>query len=135
MLLFPIAIIQQDGLYYGRLPDLPDLEISASSMIDILSLARTNVIHHLQDYVERDLPIPEGSDISTHLSKAEFAGWTWAIVNIDSSKILGDCVTVPVNISRRLVQRINLYLADTQQATDLEHFLIQAAKDKVDKLN
>lgn len=125
-MLYPIAIIQQDNLYHGRLPDIPELMIEGASMADTIANARQAVITHLQRLAEDDLPFPVDSDISTHLSGAEYAGWTWAIVSLDATRIVGEAVEVTLDIPERLMQKIQTHIK--AENTDLQSFFIDLAK-------
>lgn len=128
-MLYPIAIIVQDNHYYGRLPDIPELEIEGASMADTISNAREVVLNHLQQLAGKELPFPQGSDISTHLSSGEFAGWTWAIVSLDASRIIGEAVEVTLDVPERLMQKINAHLKEAD--LDVQSFFIDLAKEKL----
>ncbi len=115
-MLYPVAMLQKDGRFHAHLPDLPDLKISGDSMANTISCARYEVIQYLQTLAETEQPLPSGSDISQYLSSGEYAGWTWAIVHIEASRIIGEDVAVTLNIPHRLVQKLSKN-AEAEQMT------------------
>ncbi len=128
-MLYPIAIIQQDGQFHGRLPDLPDIEVTGDTMANTIEQARTQVIAHLQDLAENDDPLPQGSDVATHLTSGNYAGWTWAIVSIGASRIVGEEVTVSVDFPERLLKKVMAHLKDKDMT--VENFIVKLLKEAI----
>lgn len=121
---YPIAIIQKDEVFYGLLPDLPELKIKAPDITAVISQARICIIQHLYALAADEQPLPTGSDISTHLTnnadsknqKNNFSGCTWAIVSINAARILGADISVGIEIPERLWHRAQEYLHKTATA-------------------
>lgn len=123
---YPVAIRQQDFTFYAYLPDLPELSIEGNSIADTIARARAVVFEHLQKLADDEQSIPAGSDVSAHLSNGQFAGWTWGIISVDPSRIIGETVSMNIQMSERLMQRL-LSHVESQQL-DVNDFLIDAIK-------
>lgn len=129
-MLYPVAIQQRDGIYHAHLPDIPDLNIQNVSMADTIATARQSVMNHLIQLIDEEIELPEASEINTHLTNQKYAGWTWAIINIDINRIAGEKVNVNVNLPKRFYERLQQYL-DTNQL-DLNVFVIDSIKKAID---
>lgn len=118
-MLYPIAIRNQDQQFIGILPDLPDLTIFADNIAEVISQARFTVMTHLLALYAQGKPLPNGSDISDHLSPSNrpnpFAGVTWAIISIDAARIEGTTVKLSIDLPEPLLTRARHYLANQSQ--------------------
>lgn len=129
MLLYPTAIYQKKDHYIAHLPDIPDMELKGNSMADTIAAAREAVFKHLSDLTENEQPLPLASEINTHLLDPKYAGWTWAIVNIDSKRMRCEEVEVSFNLSQRLLQRIQAQLDGGNQS--LQEFFVESIKNNL----
>lgn len=125
-MLYPVAIRQIEQGFYACLPDLPELEVYADNMADIIPKARSAVIDHLQQLVENNQPMAPGSDVGKHLTNPDYAGWTWAIVTLEAYRIVGDTVDITLSLSERLLDKIQAHAAAHEM--DLQRFFIESAK-------
>ncbi len=133
---YPIAIIQKDAVFYGLLPDLPELKIKAQDITGVISQARVCIIRHLYALAANEQPLPSGSDISTHLThsadeKNNFAGCTWAIVSINAARILGADISLTIEMPERLWHRAQDYLHNKAVANQTENNASQALNTAV----
>ncbi len=125
-MLYPVAIQQDKKVFHAHLPDIPELEIHDASMADTISTARQAVIDHLSYLVKEDQDIPETSEINTLVTNPKYAGWTWAIVNIDINRIMGAQIELKLSIQRHLYEKIQQKIEG--QSIDVNDFVIDAIK-------
>lgn len=133
---YPIAIFQKDAVFYGLLPDLPELKIKAQDIAGVISQARVCIIHHLYALAANEQPLPLGSDIATHLintadQKNNFAGCTWAIVSINAARILGADISLTIEMPERLWHRAQDYLHKKAVANQVENDASQALNTSI----
>lgn len=106
-MLYPLAIRQNDHQFVGVLPDFPELTIIAENITDVISQARLTVMTHLLTLYHQGKPLPNGSDISDHLSaqaaSKSFLGATWAIISIDAARIKGKKVKLTIELPEPLL--------------------------------
>jgi predicted RNase H-like HicB family nuclease len=90
-MLYPIAIEAGDAKHaYGVVvPDLPDCFSAGDTLDAALTNAREAILLHLEGLLDDGLSFPRPSTIEQLRSKRSYRGWTWAVVDVDVSK-LGD---------------------------------------------
>lgn len=128
---YPIAIYQKDSKYHVVVPDIPDLATQADSMGEAVANGRAVVINHLYQLLQQDKTLPAPTSVSNHLSNPKFAGFTWAIVGIEISRIMGETIETTINLPTRLFKQISQQYPDeppdTVIANALKLYLNQSA--------
>lgn len=104
---YPIAIYQKHNKYHVIVPDIPELTTQADDIGDAVANGRSLVINHLYQLLEQDKTLPLPTPVSNHLSNPKFAGFTWAIVGIEISRIMGETIETTVNLPARLFKQIS----------------------------
>ena len=103
---YPIAIFQQNNHYYVTIPDMKTLSVADDTMAGAVANARLAILNHLQRLVESDLPIPEPSPVTNHLTKPEYAGYIWAIVSVDLGRIMGEAMEISISLPHTLGNQV-----------------------------
>ena len=125
---YPIAIYQQNNAYHVTVPDIESLCVVDSSMAGAVSNTRMAVMSHLYHLIEEDLPIPEPSSVTEHLIKPKYAGYTWAIVSVELSRIMGKTVEVTLQLPSQLISQATEQFADES----LDKIVLMALKSYLD---
>lgn len=61
----------------------------------------------LETVIEDGQPIPEAAPIAKHQADPEFAGWIWAIAEVDLSKLSGKARRVNITLQERVLTAID----------------------------
>lgn len=107
---YPIAIepgsdVQAWGVV---VPDLPGCFSAADSGIDdAIENAKEAIELWIECALDSGEPVPPPGRIHTHQSKPEFAGWIWAIVEIDPAVMDDTIERVNITLPRRILARID----------------------------
>lgn len=106
MMLYSVAIHQENGAFLAVVPDLPSIEVGGDNMAQVIGDVRLAIIEHLQNLVSNNQPIPAGQDIGIHLADKRFLGHTWAIVTLDSLRLSQHLVPVELAMPKSLLLSI-----------------------------
>lgn len=84
-MLYPITIEigDADHAYGVVVPDILGCFSVGDSFENAVINAREAIEGHLEQLCEDHLDIPQASDMSIHVNNPEFAGWVWALVEVD----------------------------------------------------
>ena len=90
-MLYPIAIsVGDDQHAWGvEVPDIPGCFSAGDDLDDAIAMAREAIEGHFEILAEDGSAIPSASKVTHHASNPQYAGVTWALVDIDVSKYLG----------------------------------------------
>lgn len=111
---YPIAIeIGDDHTAYSVVvPDVEGCYSAGDTLDEAVQNAHEAIDFHLEALSDDGVEIPKASELRDLVSNPEFAGWTWAIVNVDVTKYLGPSqkinVTLPGNLIRRIDNEVNI---------------------------
>jgi len=115
---FPIVLLfnPEKNDYKISVPDMPGCECRAKTMDIGLNEIISVIESHLSLLAEYSEDIPKASSFEMHISKMEYRGGVWAIVDIDISPFLGKSHKINVTLPELLIKKI-----DERVATDAEH--------------
>jgi len=112
-------------------PDIPGC-FSAGGTVDEALLNAIEAIEcHLEGLLQDNELIPVPQAIESHRLKTEYKNGTWAIVDVDISKLTRKAKRVNITIPERLLETIDKYACD--QGLSRSKFLAQAAADYMSK--
>jgi predicted RNase H-like HicB family nuclease len=107
---YPIVIHKDRRSDYGvTVPDLPGCFSAGKTMDEAMSMAKEAVELHLEGLIEEGLPIPDPSAIERHKRNPDFAGGTWAIVEVDMADIRSPATRVNITLPRRVLASIDRF--------------------------
>ena len=72
-----------------EVPDIPGCFSAGDDLDDALAMAREAIEGHLEILAEDGAAIPVAKSVTIHASNPEFAGCTWAVVDIDVISYMG----------------------------------------------
>jgi len=106
---YPIAIESGDETHaYGVVvPDLPGCFSAGDSLDEAIVNAKEAIELWMASVIEDGEPIPEASSIAKHQADPEFAGWIWAVVEVDLSKLSGKAKRVNITLPERVLTAID----------------------------
>ena len=90
-MLFPIAIQPgaEQHAWGVEVPDIPGCFSAGEELDDALAMAREAIEGHLEFRAEDDAPIPRANTVTQHAKNPDYAGCTWALVDINITQYLG----------------------------------------------
>ncbi len=98
MIFYPIAIETGDDTHaYGvTVPDLPGCFSAGDTLDEAIANAKEAITGHIELLIEMGQDIPAASSVSALAKAPEYAGYTWAVVDIDVARLMGGYHTADV---------------------------------------
>ena len=83
-MLYPIAISMGDDEHaWGvEVPDIPGCFSAGEDLDDAMAMAREAIEGHFEVLAEDGSPIPPANKVTLHAANPQYAGCTWAVVDI-----------------------------------------------------
>ncbi|HEY6610429.1 MAG TPA: type II toxin-antitoxin system HicB family antitoxin [Pseudomonas sp.] len=128
-MLYPIAISAGDEQHaWGvEVPDIPGCFSAGDNLDDAVAMAREAIEGHLELLAEAGESIPEARSLTLHASNPEYAGCTWAVVDIDVTRYMGKAEKLNITLPGYLVVRIDAYVKSHPEQKSRSGFLAEAA--------
>lgn len=125
---FPIAIepATEKTAWGVVVPDLPGCFSAGDSAEDAFANAVEAIEAHCEILSDDGVDIPVPRPLVEWQSDPEFAGWVWALVEVDVSRFEGRAEKINITLPRRLLAKIDSY-AKAHGATR-SGFLAEAAR-------
>lgn len=125
---FPIAIepATEKTAWGVVVPDLPGCFSAGDSAEDAFANAVEAIEAHCEILSDDGVDIPVPRPLVESQSDPEFAGWVWALVEVDVSRFEGRAEKINITLPRRLLAKIDSY-AKAHGATR-SGFLAEAAR-------
>lgn len=109
-MIFPVVIHKDTNSDYGvTVPDLPGCFSAGESMEEALANVKEAIECHLEGMMEDNEQIPVPQPISTHQTNPEYANGTWAIVEVDISKLTSKAKRINITLPERLLDKVDRY--------------------------
>lgn len=130
---YPIAIEAGDHEHaYGvTVPDLPGCFSAGDTLDEAIKNAKEAITGHIELAVELGLDIPAVSTIEALATNPDYAGYTWALVEIDVIRLLGGSEKINVTLPRSLIDRIDRCVASHPEYKSRSGFLAQVALERI----
>jgi predicted RNase H-like HicB family nuclease len=128
-MLYPIAILPGDENHaWGvTVPDVPGCFSAGDDLDDAMAMAKEAIEGHLELLAEEGLPIPVASRVTLHAADPEYAGSTWAVVDIDVTRYMGKAEKLNITLPGYLLNRIDAYVRNHPDQKSRSGFLAAAA--------
>lgn len=128
-MLFPIAIELGDDTHaFGVVvPDIPGCFSAGDTLDEALRNAKEAIDFHMEGLVEDNDDIPVASSVQTHAANPEYAGFIWAVVDIDITQYLGRAEKINVTLPASLITRIDRFVSTHPEYKTRSGFLASAA--------
>ncbi|GKV95787.1 type II toxin-antitoxin system HicB family antitoxin [Pectobacterium aroidearum] len=130
---YPIAIEAGDDTHaYGvTVPDLPGCFSAGDTLDDAIANAKEAITGHIELLVEMGQDIPTVSTVGQLAKGSEYAGYTWAVVDIDVTRLMGGSEKINVTLPKSLIDRIDRCVASNPEFKSRSGFLAQAALERI----
>jgi len=107
---YPIVIHHDKDSDFGVIvPDIPGCFSAGSTFDEALDNVREAIECHLEGLLLDNETLPTATSIDQHLQNPEFAGGTWALVDINLSQISGKAKRINITIPEKILRLIDLY--------------------------
>jgi len=128
-MLYPIAISPGDEQHARgvEVPDIPGCFSAGDNLDDAMAMAREAIEGHLELLVEEGAQIPEAGSVTEHASSPDYAGCTWAVVDIDVTRYMGKAEKLNITLPGHLLARIDAYVKAHPEQKSRSGFLAAAA--------
>lgn len=126
---YPIAISTGDEQHaWGvEIPDIPGCFSASDDLDDALAMAREAIEGHLAVLAEVGAAIPVAIKLAAHAANPEYAGCTWALVDIDVMRYMGRAEKLNITLPGYLIKRIDDYVSSHPDQKSRSGFLAKAA--------
>jgi predicted RNase H-like HicB family nuclease len=130
---YPIAIEAGDHEHaYGvTVPDLPGCFSAGDTLDEAIKNAKEAITGHIELAVELGHDIPAVSTIEALATNPDYAGYTWALVEIDVIRLLGGSEKINVTLPKSLIDRIDNCVASHPEYKSRSGFLAQVALERI----
>lgn len=92
-----------------------------------MAMAREAIEGHLELLAEAGEPIPEARSPTAHAGNPEYAGCTWALVEIDVTRYIGKAEKLNITLPCYLAARIDAYVKSHPEHRSRSGLLAEAA--------
>ena len=126
---YPIAISTGDENYAWsvEVPDIPGCYSAGDDLDDAMAMAREAIEGHFEILAEDGAAIPSAQKVTLHAANPQYAGCTWAVVDIDVTKYLGKAQKLNITLPGYLLNRIDEYVLHHPEEKSRSGFLASAA--------
>ncbi|MDH2435636.1 type II toxin-antitoxin system HicB family antitoxin [Pokkaliibacter sp. MBI-7] len=126
---YPIAIEEgsETQAYGVVVPDIPGCYSAGDTLDEAMDNAKEAICLHLEMLAEEGVTPPQASQVKDHVKNAAYAGWVWAVIDIDPEPFLGKSEKVNVTLPRLLTYQIDNLIKQDKRYTSRSHFLQVAA--------
>jgi len=134
-MLYPIAIENGDEQHaYGvTVPDLPGCFSAGDTLEEAVNNAKEAITGHIELLIELGDDIPAVSSLSALVDDSQYAGYTWALVDVDLARLLGGTEKINVTLPKSLIDRIDRCVATHPEFKSRSGFLAQVAIERIAK--
>ncbi|MDN3651489.1 type II toxin-antitoxin system HicB family antitoxin [Thalassotalea ponticola] len=132
---FPIVLMfnPEKNDYKVVVVDMPGCECRATSIDQALDKVLAVIESHLSLLVEYGEDIPSATSFESHVSKMEYRGGVWAVVDIDLTPYLGKSHKINVTLPDLLIKKIDDTVASNPNYQTRSGFLATAAINELKK--
>ena len=128
---FPIAIEPgDDTLAFGVVvPDLPGCFSAGDTLDEAIENSKEAISLWIETVLDDNGTIPAPERLADHFKNPEFAGWLWAVVEVDAALLDDHSERVNISMPRRILSRIDRYAAAHGETRS--GFLVNAALERI----
>lgn len=132
-MLYPIAIEPGDATHaFGVVvPDVPGCFSAGETLDEALANAREAIEFHLEGLAEDNAEIPVAQSVAHHQVNPEYAGWIWAVVDVDVTRYMGKSEKINITLPASLIRRIDDFVSRHPEYRSRSGFLAQSALDRI----
>lgn len=104
----PIILHKDIKSDYGVIvPDLPGCFSAGRTLDEALAMAREAIECHIEGMIDDHEPLPALMALDVHQKNRDYAGGTWAIVEIDLARLQGKARRINLTVPERVLRRVD----------------------------
>lgn len=128
---YPIAIeIGGKKTAYGVVvPDLPGCFSAGDTMDEAIAQAEEAILLWLEEATEHGEELPKPSRVEDLRGKRGYKGWTWAVVDVDLSKLSDKAVRINITMPERVLKQVDEHAGKSGETRS--GFLARAAIEAI----
>ncbi|MCW9733373.1 type II toxin-antitoxin system HicB family antitoxin [Avibacterium sp. 20-15] len=132
-MLYPIGIEMGDENHaYGVIvPDVPGCFSAGDTLEEAFANAKEAITFHIEGMIEDGEDIPLPTDLQRHMKNKEYEAFTFTVVDVDLTHLMGKTEKINVTLPKRLINKIDRYVATHPEYKSRSGFLAQIATDKL----
>lgn len=106
---YPIAIEagNEHQAFGVAVPDLPGCFSAGDSLDEALDNAKEAIEAWLEAVIDDGGSVPEPGSLTLHQGNPEFAGWIWAVVEVDLTQLSDKTERINITLPARILRRID----------------------------
>lgn len=105
---YPVVIHKEKNSAYGvTIPDIPGCFSAGDTIDEAMENTREAIFAHLELVTADGGDVASARQIEEHQANKDYAGGTWAFVEVDVEDLLGPAERVNVTIPKRALQKID----------------------------
>jgi len=131
---YPIAIEPgDDATAFGVIvPDLPGCFSAGDTLDEAIDHAAEAIELHLEHLLHEGGEIPQAAPIEVHQSNHDYAGFLWAIVDVDLTRLRSTTKRYNITMPERVMALVDTAARQTGESRSA--FLAKAAMRRVEEL-
>ena len=115
-MIYPIVIHKdRETAYSVTVPDLPGCFSTGETIEDALKNAVEAIECHVEGILLDDDHLPVGKTIEEYISDPEYQDETWAIVDVDLSKLGGEAQRINISLAERILSKVDSFAKKSQK--------------------
>lgn len=128
---YPAAIEPGDDNHaFGVVvPDLPGCFSAGDTLEDAIENSKEAIALWIETVLDDGERVPVPGQLRDHVKNPEYAGWLWAVVEIDAALLDDHAERVNISVPRRILSRIDRYAAAHGETRS--GFLVNAALERI----
>ncbi len=128
---YPIAIETGDATtsFGVVVPDLPGCFSAGDTLDEAVENSKEAIALWIETVLDDNGAVPAPGKLADHVKNPAFAGWTWAVVEVDGSLLDDHTERVNISVPRRILARIDRYAAARGETRS--GFLVNAALERI----
>ncbi|RDE97939.1 type II toxin-antitoxin system HicB family antitoxin [Aggregatibacter aphrophilus] len=129
-MLYPIGIEKgdQDHAYGVIVPDVPGCFSAGDTLEEAFKNAKEAITFHIEGMIEDGEDVPLPSNLESYIgNEKEYAGFTFALVDVDLTQLMGKAEKINVTLPKLLINRIDNYVATHPEYKNRSNFLARVA--------
>lgn len=130
---YPIVIEPGDAKHADGVvvPDLPGCFSAGDTLEEAIENAEEAILLHLEALVEAGHAPPEPAGMETHRTSPDYAGWIWAVVDVDLSKLARKAKRINITIPEQVLAMIDE--TAVREGESRSGFLARAALEYIER--
>jgi predicted RNase H-like HicB family nuclease len=137
-MIYPVVIHKDPKTSYGvTVPDLPGCFSAGETIEEALENAIEAIECHVEGILLDNEYLPTGKTIEEYLLEPDYQGGTWALVDVDLSKLGGETKRINISIPERILAKIDSFANNSKKtrsrllADSVLEYIAAHSEDKI----